>query len=429
MRQEDIKTFRDLQKEVISVGLCGKCGGCVSFCSAGTLNALQMGGGQGSDDDLPRFADEEKCLECGICYMICPSTTELDAEVEKRSGWRPPIGVYETIRSARATDETVRQVATDGGVVTALLLYMLDNHLIDGAIVSRKTSILSREPMIATTREELIAAAGSHFGGSSHLEELGEHYTTYSPTLSAVKALTGDPRSLPDEASGDELNRGDRRSHGNLQRVAMVGTPCQVRTVRKMQALGILPAHIVTFIIGLFCIENFAFDEPGRRKLEAWLQDAVGRPVHFEDIDKLNIKEDLIVSLSGYSSSAGGSVGTRTTVHVPLDELEEMARPACLACTDFANDYADLSVGGLGSPAGYTTVLIRTPAGNRILSEATGHGYIQTRSVKGWAEIRSEQAQMIDQVIALAQKKRMRGEARLAAARHQAGRQQTGVSA
>jgi coenzyme F420 hydrogenase subunit beta len=326
--------------------------------------------------------------------MICPSTTELDVEVEKRLGWRPPIGVYETIGSARAADPSVREVATDGGVVTALLLYMLDNHLIDGAIVSRKTSILSREPMIATTREELIAAAGSHFGGSSHLEELGDHYTTYSPTLSAVKGLRS----------------------GSLNRVAMVGTPCQIRTVRKMQTLGILPAHIVTFSIGLFCIENFAFDEPGRRKLEARLQAEVGRPVRFEDIDKLNIKEDLIVSLSD-----GVDTERTMTVHLPLEELEEMARPACLACTDFANDYADLSAGGLGSPAGYTTILVRTPAGSRILGAATSRGYIEAKGVGGWAATRSEQAQMIDQVIALAQKKRTRGEARLAAVRRRGG--------
>jgi coenzyme F420 hydrogenase subunit beta len=377
-KQEDIKTFRDLQKEVVSIGLCGKCGGCVSFCSAGTLNALEMG-----EDDLPRFADEDKCLACGICYMICPATMELDAEVETRFGWRPPIGVYETIRSARATDPAIRAVATDGGVVTALLLYMLESHLIDGAIVSQKTSILSREPLIATTREQLIAAAGSHFGGSSHLEELGDRYTTYSPTLSAVKGLKS----------------------GHLQRVAMVGSPCQVRTIKKMQCLGILPAHIITFAIGLFCIENLQFDQTGRLKLEAKLRTQVGHPVRFEDIDKLNVKEDMIVSLND-----------GTIVRVPLDELEDMARPACLACTDFANDYADLSAGGLSSPSGYTTTLIRSPAGNRIYGGAVSRGYIEEKSAGGWAATRSEQAQMIDQVIAFAQRKRTRGEARLAAA-------------
>jgi coenzyme F420 hydrogenase subunit beta len=212
---------------------------------------------------------------------------------------------------------------------------------------------------------------------------LGDRYTTYSPTLSAVKGLES----------------------RNLRRVAMVGTPCQIRTVKKMQCLSILPAHIITFSIGLFCIENFAFDEPGRRKLEARLQAEVGQPVRFEDIVKINIKQDLIVSLKTRANR------TRT-VYVPLDELEEMARPACLACTDFANDYADLSAGGLGSPEGYTTVLLRTEEGNRIYGEALSHGYIEQRRAGSWGEMRSQQVDMVDPIISLARRKRARGEAR-----------------
>ena len=41
--EEEIKTFEDLTREVIEKGMCGKCGGCISFCSAGELNALEMG--------------------------------------------------------------------------------------------------------------------------------------------------------------------------------------------------------------------------------------------------------------------------------------------------------------------------------------------------------------------------------------------------
>jgi coenzyme F420 hydrogenase subunit beta len=334
--------------------------------------------------DLPRYADRKKCLACGICYMICPATSDLDEELQETFGWRAPIGIYRAVRSARALDDTIHARATDGGVVTALLLYMLEKRLIDGAIVSQKVAPFQRSPLIATTREELIAAAGSHFGGSSHLEELGSQFTTYSPTISAVKGLESQ----------------------HLQRVAMVGTPCQIRTVRKMQCLGVLPAHVILYTVGLFCMENFDFGTEGRRKLEQRLQTRVGRPVHFEEIDKLNLKEDVIISL-----------GDAVTAHVPFDELEEMARPGCLACTDFANDYADLSVGGLGSPAGYTTILIRTPEGNRIYAEATSRGYVEEKESGGWAARRSEQAQMIDQIISLAQQKRTRGEARLAAAR------------
>jgi coenzyme F420 hydrogenase subunit beta len=367
-----VRTFRHLQREVISVGLCGKCGGCVSFCSAGALNALEMG-------DVPRYADRKNCLACGICYLICPVTTDLDEELQETFGWRAPIGIYRAVRSARALDNAIHAQATDGGVVTALLLYMLEKRLIDGAIVSQKNAPFKRSPLIATTSKELIAAAGSHFGGSAHLEELSSHFTTYSPTISAVKGLESQ----------------------HLQRVAMVGTPCQIRTAKKMQCLGVLPAHVILYTIGLFCMENFDFETEGRRKLEEKLQARLGRSVHFDEIDKLNLKEDVIISLR-----------SGATAHVPFDELEEMARPACLACTDFANEYADLSVGGLGSPAGYTTVLIRTPKGSRIYGEAVRQGYIGELRYGDREEARGKQADIVDQVVDFAQSKRTRGEAR-----------------
>jgi coenzyme F420 hydrogenase subunit beta len=40
---DDAKTFHDLMLEVQRFAFCGKCGGCVSFCSAGNLGALEVG--------------------------------------------------------------------------------------------------------------------------------------------------------------------------------------------------------------------------------------------------------------------------------------------------------------------------------------------------------------------------------------------------
>jgi len=362
------RTFRDLHEEVVYKGICGKCGGCTSFCSAGKLNVLEL-----DEDGFPRYADEDRCLACGICYLICPLTRDLDAEVQRRFGWRPPIGTYQTITSARTTDDAILRVSTDGGVVTSLLLYMLGKHHIQGAIVSRKTAAFGRQPLIATTREELISAAGSHLAGSSHLEELGDNYTTWSPTISAVRGLES----------------------RHLQNVAMVGTPCQIGTVRKMQCLGILPARIISYTIGLFCMADFSFDVLARRKLEDRLR------IDFADIDKLNIKEDLVISLSD-----------GTILDVPFEEVDEMARPACLACVDFANAYADISVGGLGSPDGYTTTLIRTEKGNQVYNEALRQGYIEEREYRDPAELRSEKTEMIAKVVAFARRKQERGDAR-----------------
>jgi len=114
----ETKTFRDLQIEVQQLNFCGKCGGCVAFCSADNLGVLKVG-----PDGMPVFADEEKCLKCGICYMICPNIRDLDDELKKKTNWEPPIGPINDLVSAQTTNPTVGEKCTDGGMVTSLLFF------------------------------------------------------------------------------------------------------------------------------------------------------------------------------------------------------------------------------------------------------------------------------------------------------------------
>jgi len=366
---EEIKTFKDLNKEVVERGICGKCGGCVSFCSAGELDALEMG-----KNEVPQYINEDNCLKCGICYLICPQTDTLNVELQEKFGWKPPIGDYERITSAQTMDKRIRQICTDGGVVTSLLLYLLERNLINGAIVSKKIGRFARKAIVARTPDELIEAAGSTFSGSLHLEELGGKYTTYTPVLSTVKSL----------------------EKGYLHDIAVVGTPCQINAIRKMQCLGVIPAHLIKYAIGLFCIENFSFDDAAREMLEKKLD------VNLEKIVKLNIKDDFIISLT-----------KGVTIHVPLEEVHEVARPACFTCKDFSNEYADISVGGLGSPDGYTTTLIRTKVGASVYDGALRDGYIQERIFKDAEESRIEKTKMTAKIVSFAGRKRIRAEKKL----------------
>ena len=83
----------------------------------------------------------------------------------------------------------------------------------------------------------------------------------------------------------------------------------------------------------------------------------------FEDIEKINIKEDLIIKLKD------NGIG-KITHHIPFVRLNDYMRSACNACEDFTNIYADVSFGGLGSPDEFTTVITRTEKGKRIISKA-----------------------------------------------------------
>ncbi|KKN22428.1 hypothetical protein LCGC14_0915330, partial [marine sediment metagenome] len=59
-----------------------------------------------------------------------------------------------------------------------------------------------------------------------------------------------------------------------------------------------------------------------------------------------------------------------------FNQLDDYMRPACYACNDFTNIFADLSFGGLGSPDKYTTVVTRTDKGQEILSKVISDGVI-----------------------------------------------------
>jgi len=365
----DVKTFSDLIAEVQERGICGRCGGCVSFCSAGEYNALTL-----DADGAPTYADEDRCLKCGICYLICPQIAVLDDELRERHGWTAPLGPVRKMASAAATDEAVRAAGTDGGVVTALLIHALERHVIQAAVVSRQTDAFGREVIVATTPEEIVEAAGSHYDASHAVHEAGRQYTTFSPTVREIR----------------DLRRQD------IRRIAVVGTPCQIHTVRKMQLLSVLPSDAVTLTIGLFCMENFSFDEEAR----AHLEEVLG--ARLDEIARLNVKDDVIVT-----TSAG------ETLHVPFYLVDEFARPACFACSDFSNEFADLSFGGLGSPGGYTTVLIRSSQGERIYNAARNAGAIQDLTFASAEGRRNHATEMMAKIASFTSRKRARAAERM----------------
>jgi coenzyme F420 hydrogenase subunit beta len=167
-----------------------------------------------------------------------------------------------------------------------------------------------------------------------------------------------------------------------------------------MQVLRILPADVVTFVVGLFCMQSFALNELMEKEF------ARKHQMDMRDVAKVNIKDDFVLKMK-----------SGITMHIPLDEIETIARPACLACVDFANVYSDIAVGGLGSPDGYTTTLIRTIGGKRVFTDAVRRGYIEERRGEGRGKgrdaERAERARILGLIETAAEKKRSRGEKRL----------------
>jgi len=369
MKFEPKLSFDHLKKEVIDMGTCGRCGGCVSFCTADRIGALEVG-----EDGFPRYSNEEDCLECGLCYLICPQTIQLKEDVKDKFKWKSPIGHVEDAYSLRATNKNIQKVATDGGAVTALLIHMLNKHVIDGAVVSKRTGLFTRQPVVATTPEELLEAAGSFFAESSHLEEVGAGYLSCTPVVKTIR-----------EYAEKKLNR-----------LAVVGTPCQINAVRKMQVLNILPSDIIEFTIGLFCMQCFSMERLiGNHFFE-------NHNIDLNNVNKMNVKEDFYFHMK-----------TGEVIHIPLKEVESVARPACLACKEFSNDFADISVSGLGSPEGYTSVLVRSINGKKQVADAMFNGAVEYVPGSNHEKFKTDKIRILSLVNEFTEKKVKRGTATL----------------
>jgi coenzyme F420 hydrogenase subunit beta len=351
------KSFEDLKKEVHDKGICGQCGGCVSFCSAAELKAIEM-----SESGVPKYINEDNCLHCGICYLVCPQTWVLNEELNEKYNYKTSIGNWRKITSSLATSKKIRERGTDGGVVTSILLYLLEHHFINGALVCKREGPFNRTPFFANTKKELIEAAGSHYDLSKQVVGL-EHYETFIPIITKLKQVVA----------------------SDMMDIAIVGTPCQIHSIRKMQELSILPAHIVKYALGLFCNLNFSFDDDARKKMEDKFE------FSFNYVEKMNIKEDLILNLKNHEKK-----------HIEFQDLDEFARPACLACRDFSNVYADISFGGLGSQHGLTTSIIRTEIGKEIYNNALNENYISEPSELNTSIKKSE---MLAKVISFGKRK------------------------
>lgn len=352
-----IKNFKDLIEEVHEPGICQECGGCVSFCNSIENDVI----GFKNPNSPPEYINKENCLECGICYFICPQTHVLDDDLNKVYNFSDflsmPLGFIEGIYSCQAIDNEFLNCGTDGGVVNSIINFLIDKKVIDGAIVAKTKSPFSKEATIAKNKEDLINASGVKLDISPQVETV-QKFHTYTSSLPKLRQY-------------------------KFKKLAIVGTPCQIYTIRCMQNLGIIPSENIEICLGLFCYENFFFDSKKVVKFEKDFK------LKFKNIKKINIKEDLILNLKD-----------NRTVHIPFKKLTDYVRQACAVCKDFTNIYADISFGGLGSPDKFTTVITRTKKGKDIINKAVNAGIIKNLKLD-----ESNKKEMIEKITHFSQSK------------------------
>ncbi|HNS24486.1 MAG: Coenzyme F420 hydrogenase/dehydrogenase, beta subunit C-terminal domain [Euryarchaeota archaeon] len=144
--------------------------------------------------------------------------------------------------------------------------------------------------------------------------------------------------------------------------VAMVGTPCQIIAAENMSYfqdyLGESPVDIK---VGLFCMENFSY-----HYLNQLLEE---RNIQLKDVSECRVEKGHM-----WFYLTDGQIQK-----IPLKEVKTCMRKNCEVCMDYTSELSDLSVGSVGSPDGWSTVIARTVKGLELLKKAEEDNYIETK--------------------------------------------------
>ncbi len=239
-----------------------------------------------------------------------------------------PIGEYVGIVLARATDERIRaQKIASGGAVTALLTYMIDERLIDGAVVAKRVKGLLAELVVAKSKEEILQAAGNRWGVLPYTTKLRE--------------------TLQSES---------------INRVAIVGLPCQAQFLQQMKMFPLLETDFVTkiyLIVSLFCIGTFA-TEPFIEFLK------LRYGLDPERITYIGLEKNSIRIEYDHEQKL-----------VPLREVLPYVQTGCLVCPDYTGVFSDISAGLSENYPGYTVLIARNEKAMKLINEAHEKGYLE----------------------------------------------------
>ncbi|MFY9114347.1 MAG: coenzyme F420 hydrogenase/dehydrogenase beta subunit N-terminal domain-containing protein, partial [Dethiobacteria bacterium] len=156
-------------KHIVDHALCTACGACAALCPTHAIGMAQNAAGY-----LCAVIDDHQCQNCGICDHVCPSNGREKLPMVKGSD----IFHGKCLEGymGYAADENIRQESQSGGVVTALLCYLLEKNIIGGAVVNQFDGETRRpKAVFATSGEEIITGCGSYYAQSPVIETALRH--------------------------------------------------------------------------------------------------------------------------------------------------------------------------------------------------------------------------------------------------------------
>ncbi len=344
LKNDSLIAYNILEERIINSGFCTLCGACEAACPTDALHIER--------EKVNHLHDCSKDIDvCPICYEICPHSEALllrslsciaDAPIKNEA-----LGYYRRIVLAQSTDPKLREQSHGGAVVTSLLTYGIEKKFFDSAIVSQaeleKPS--KPKPTVALVPDDILSAIGSKFFPSAVARAYGSAVYGYGKT-----------------------------------NIAFVGVPCHVLALRKMETWQHKISSNLKITIGLFCFGAFSFNS-----LLEYVTKRYG--IKPSDIKQIRLYSKFIIQTE------------KRIIRIPLPEIEDHILPSCRTCTDFTSELADISVGSAYPLRDWSTVILRTKAGEDFFHNAVEDGITNT-------EVIEREPNVLERVMVAAMQKR-----------------------
>ena len=324
--------WKELYDEVITSGLCTGCAGCVIACPHDVIGYEHEPGAYTPfhlEDELGPSNCTHGEKGCTSCTRACPRfrnwETEADDHLFGRT--RQPdemSGIYSDILLVRAKEDAVYDAGQDGGLVSAILIWCLDNGIIDGALVSMLEGGAAgwkAVPGVATNREEVLAGAGSR-------------YTYSANTIAFTEAM-----------------------EKGLEDLALVGMSCQTSIAPVMWHRKVGKVSRPDQAQHRPAVLQELDDSLLRRAVPPQVRPAQGGDRQDEHQGRLP-----------------GLDAQRRLPQINLKECHAWTREGCNHCPDFAAEHADISTGGIGDETDWTLTIVRTELGRAIVQAMLADG-------------------------------------------------------
>lgn len=291
--------------KIVDNGFCAACGTCEIVCPNNFVDF----------DEGPSLGEYCRRLGHGMCQEVCPRVSSGRYQISLREDF------FEEYYYAKGSTN-----GQDGGVVTTFLKDLIKKGKIDGAIV------------------------------------VGD--AKWKPVSLIIKDADALDHTVKSKYAISPLSALKKAGNMGLEKVAVVGLPCQVEGIRKYQYYPYLAKHSseigdegypvklpkIEYLIGLFCTEKFTLDTIKKT--------CADNEIDIGDVEKFDVSNGKFIMKTADK-----------TIEVPVKDMEAFS--GCDVCRDFASDLADVSVGNVGSPEGYSTVIVRTEKGKDIADAVT----------------------------------------------------------